>query len=92
MYFLAVAADYDGTIAHDGIVDEATLAAFQRLKETLLSRDNGPGRQILRKFNTETVNASGIASDEWSLLRPMEPVGMRRCAPAGLYELCVLAN
>jgi hypothetical protein len=61
-----------------------TLAALQRLKETLLSRDDGPGRQILRKFNTETVNASGIASDEWSLLRPLEPVGMRRCAPAGL--------
>jgi hypothetical protein len=33
MYFLAVAADYDGTIAHDGIVDEAharRLAAPQR--------------------------------------------------------------
>jgi HAD superfamily hydrolase (TIGR01484 family) len=34
MYFLALAADYDGTIAHDGIVDDATLAALERLKET----------------------------------------------------------
>lgn len=34
MYFLALAADYDGTIAHHGIVDDATLAALQRLKET----------------------------------------------------------
>jgi len=41
-------------------------------------------RQILRKFNVETVNASGIPSDVWSLLRPMEPAGMRRCALAGL--------
>ena len=34
MYFLALAADYDGTIAHDGIVDDATVAALQRFKET----------------------------------------------------------
>src|SRR5262245_25246997 len=34
MYFLALAADYDGTIAHDGVVDDATVAALQRLKET----------------------------------------------------------
>jgi hydroxymethylpyrimidine pyrophosphatase-like HAD family hydrolase len=32
MYFLALASDYDGTLAHDGMVDDATLAAVRRLQ------------------------------------------------------------
>ena len=32
MRFAALATDYDGTIAHDGAVDEPTLAALRRLK------------------------------------------------------------
>ncbi len=32
-YFLALATDYDGTIAHDGIVDAATMEALERLKQ-----------------------------------------------------------
>ncbi|MCW6508111.1 HAD hydrolase family protein [Lichenifustis flavocetrariae] len=31
-YFRALATDYDGTIAHDGVVDEATIMALDRLK------------------------------------------------------------
>ncbi len=34
MQFHVLAVDYDGTIAHNGEVDEATLAALQRLRET----------------------------------------------------------
>lgn len=34
MYFLALATDYDGTIAGHGTVDDETLAALKRLKET----------------------------------------------------------
>ncbi len=34
MYFLALAADYDGTLAHDGVVDAATCKALKRCKET----------------------------------------------------------
>jgi hydroxymethylpyrimidine pyrophosphatase-like HAD family hydrolase len=34
MRFHALATDYDGTIAHDGVVDEPTLAALVRLKAT----------------------------------------------------------
>ena len=34
MYFLALATDYDGTIAHDGTVDADTLQALKRFKET----------------------------------------------------------
>jgi hypothetical protein len=34
VYFLALAADYDGTLAHDGAVDPATVDALLLLKET----------------------------------------------------------
>jgi hydroxymethylpyrimidine pyrophosphatase-like HAD family hydrolase len=34
MRFHALATDYDGTIAHDGVVDDATLAALQRAKKS----------------------------------------------------------
>jgi hypothetical protein len=34
MYFSALAADYDGTIAHDGVVDDATYAALKGLKDS----------------------------------------------------------
>jgi HAD superfamily hydrolase (TIGR01484 family) len=34
MYILALAADYDGTIAHHSVVDEATCKALQRLRES----------------------------------------------------------
>jgi hydroxymethylpyrimidine pyrophosphatase-like HAD family hydrolase len=32
MHYLALATDYDGTIADDGVVDEPTIAAFERLR------------------------------------------------------------
>jgi HAD superfamily hydrolase (TIGR01484 family) len=34
MYFLALATDYDGTLAHEGVVDDSTTAALERLKLT----------------------------------------------------------
>lgn len=34
MYFLALATDYDGTIAHQGTVDGATVAALRRFKDS----------------------------------------------------------
>ncbi len=33
MKYLALATDYDGTIAHDGVVDDGTLAALRRLRD-----------------------------------------------------------
>ena len=32
MRYLALASDYDGTLAHDGRVDEETIAAIARLR------------------------------------------------------------
>ncbi len=34
MQYVALATDYDGTIAHDGVVDEPTIAALERLRES----------------------------------------------------------
>jgi HAD superfamily hydrolase (TIGR01484 family) len=34
LYFLALATDYDGTLARDGVVDSETIAALERFKET----------------------------------------------------------
>jgi hydroxymethylpyrimidine pyrophosphatase-like HAD family hydrolase len=34
MRYLALATDYDGTIAHDGVVDDATVAVLRRLKDS----------------------------------------------------------
>ena len=34
MRYLALATDYDGTLAHDGRVDEPTLAALERLRQS----------------------------------------------------------
>jgi HAD superfamily hydrolase (TIGR01484 family) len=34
MRYLALATDYDGTIAHDGVVDDATLEALQRFRQS----------------------------------------------------------
>jgi HAD superfamily hydrolase (TIGR01484 family) len=33
MHYLALATDYDGTIAADGVVDQPTLAALERLRD-----------------------------------------------------------
>ena len=33
MRYLALASDYDGTIAHDGVVDEQTIKALERLRQ-----------------------------------------------------------
>ena len=34
MYIICLATDYDGTLAHDGVVDQATLDALVRLKRS----------------------------------------------------------
>lgn len=34
MYFIALATDYDGTLAHDGIVAKKTLVALERFRKS----------------------------------------------------------
>ena len=48
----AVATDYDGTLAHDGIVDETTVAALVRAREAGLKLLMVTGRELSDLFNT----------------------------------------
>ncbi|HVK13141.1 MAG TPA: HAD family hydrolase [Gemmataceae bacterium] len=52
MRFLALATDYDGTIAHDGVVDAATLDALRRLKATGRRLIMVTGRELDDLFRT----------------------------------------
>jgi hydroxymethylpyrimidine pyrophosphatase-like HAD family hydrolase len=50
--YTVLATDYDGTIAHDGIVDEATLGALQRARAAGLRLVMVTGRELTSLFNT----------------------------------------
>ena len=52
MQYLALATDYDGTIAHDGITDAATLTALRRLKESGRKLILVTGRELEDLFAT----------------------------------------
>jgi hydroxymethylpyrimidine pyrophosphatase-like HAD family hydrolase len=49
---MAVATDYDGTIAHDGIVDEATVDALRRVRKAGLRLLLVTGRELPSLFST----------------------------------------
>ena len=52
MQYLALATDYDGTIAHDGIVDDPTLAALRRLRDSGRRLVLVTGRELDDLFST----------------------------------------
>src|SRR5918997_4364845 len=52
MRYHALATDYDGTIAHDGIVDEPTVAALRRARDAGLRLLMVTGRELTDLFNT----------------------------------------
>jgi hydroxymethylpyrimidine pyrophosphatase-like HAD family hydrolase len=52
MNFQALATDYDGTIAHDGIVDQPTVAALERARAAGLKLIMVTGRELSDLFNT----------------------------------------
>jgi hydroxymethylpyrimidine pyrophosphatase-like HAD family hydrolase len=51
MRFDALATDYDGTIAHDGVVDEPTLEALHRARDAGLRLVMVTGRELTDLFN-----------------------------------------
>jgi HAD superfamily hydrolase (TIGR01484 family) len=55
LYFLALAVDFDGTIAHDGRVDASTYDSLKRLKETGRRPILVTGRELcnLRDYNLD---------------------------------------
>ena len=52
MTFEALATDYDGTLAYDGVVDEPTIAALGRAREAGLRLLMVTGRELSDLFNT----------------------------------------
>jgi hydroxymethylpyrimidine pyrophosphatase-like HAD family hydrolase len=46
MFFIAFAADYDGTLADNGVVDEATVAALERVRRSRRRSILVTGRQL----------------------------------------------
>jgi phosphoglycolate phosphatase (TIGR01487 family) len=86
MYFVALATDYDGTIAEDGVVVEATLEALRELKQSGRKLLLVTGRQLpdLKKvlpgialFDLVVAENGGILFDpktsEETLLAPEPP-------------------
>jgi len=55
MYFLALATDYDGTLAHGGVVSEQTLTALCRLKDT--------GRRLILVTGRELDDLQSVFRD-----------------------------
>jgi hypothetical protein len=52
MKYTVLATDYDGTIAHDGKVDDATVAALRRVRDAGLTLVMVTGRELSDLFNT----------------------------------------
>jgi hydroxymethylpyrimidine pyrophosphatase-like HAD family hydrolase len=55
MYFLALATDYDGTLAQDGVVDAETMAALRRFKES--------GRRLILVTGREIPELTTVMPD-----------------------------
>jgi HAD superfamily hydrolase (TIGR01484 family) len=55
LYFLALATDYDGTLAHDGVVERATVQALERFKST--------GRRVILVTGRELPHLKDVFPD-----------------------------
>ncbi|MEI9422787.1 HAD-IIB family hydrolase [Mesorhizobium sp. Cs1299R1N1] len=55
MYFIALATDYDGTLAHDGVVSKKTLAALEQFKKS--------GRKLLLVTGRELPDLKRVFPD-----------------------------
>ena len=70
MYFLALATDYDGTLAHDGVVDPDTVAAMRRLKNSGRRLILVTGRELpdLQRVFPELAGCDLIVAENGALL------------------------
>jgi haloacid dehalogenase-like hydrolase len=81
--YAALATDYDGTIAHDGVVDEPTRAALERLKAAQRRLILVTGREMpgLERVLPDLERFDGIVAEDGALLvdptsrtrRPLAP-------------------
>ena len=84
MHYIALATDYDGTIAHDGVVDAPTLAALERLRTSGRKLILVTGRELadlLRVMPRIDVFDRVVAENGAVLYRP-ETKEERLLAPA----------
>ncbi len=84
MHYVALATDYDGTIAHDGVVDPPTLAALERLRASSRKLILVTGRELddlLRVMPRIDVFDRVVAENGAVLYRP-ETREERLLAPA----------
>jgi HAD superfamily hydrolase (TIGR01484 family) len=84
VYFLALAADYDGTIAHEGTVEEATVAALQRFKETGRKLVLVTGRQLsdLKRLFRRIDIFDRVVAENGALIYDPQTEEERTIAPA----------
>jgi HAD superfamily hydrolase (TIGR01484 family) len=84
MHFRALAADYDGTIAHHGAVDADTMAALGRLKESGRCLVLVTGREMadLRHAFPETALFDRIVAENGGVLHNPATGRERALAPA----------
>jgi HAD superfamily hydrolase (TIGR01484 family) len=70
LYFLALATDYDGTLAHDGVVDPDTIAAIRRLKNSGRRLILVTGRELpdLQRAFPEFAGCDLIVAENGALL------------------------
>src|SRR5438876_11859324 len=70
MYFIALASDYDGTLAHDGRVARATLEALDRLTQSGRKLVLVTGRELpdLQKVFPELDRCALIVAENGALL------------------------
>ena len=81
MYFVALATDYDGTIAEDGVVAEATLEALRKLKQSGRKLLLVTGRQLpdLKKVLPEIALFDLVVAENGGILFDPRPA-RRRCS------------
>jgi HAD superfamily hydrolase (TIGR01484 family) len=62
MYLITVATDYDGTLAHHGRVDAATIAALQRLKASGRKLVMVTGRELpdLKRISNGSTSSTSL--------------------------------
>ena len=84
MVFQALATDFDGTIAHDGHVDERTLAALQRVRSGGLKLVMVTGRELSDLSNTfpHTELFERIVAENGALLANPTTKATKLLAPA----------
>ncbi len=84
MRYRALATDFDGTIAHDGVVDTATLEALTRVKDAGLCLLLVTGRELPDLFNTfaHVQLFDRVVAENGALMYTPETGLVRQLAPA----------